>query len=214
VKAGLPRRLLFEVTVTCPRLDGAWDLPLEQWPSANRLPPLGLLDGEQAFADVYLSWNAAGLFIAVRVPKAGPPVINRQRPEGGDSLQVWLDTRPDIAGSRATEYCHRFVVLPGGAGPRRDRPSLLAARIPRSRSRPARHLDGHAPVRIQVSEQHYCLIACLGSQMLGDFRPHAGAVLGFNYMVTDVPRGRQTWSSGPPLPFDRDRRLWARIALV
>jgi len=214
VRASLPLRLLFEVTAICPRLDSAWDMPLTQWPAESRLPDLCAVDAEQPFAAVHVSWNTDGLFVGVRVPKQGPVVVNRQRPESGDCLQVWVDTRPDTASHRASRHCHRFVLLPRGSGPNKDEPTATMAWIARAYDQATRCAPAEIPVRVEVGEGSYALVACLSTRILAGFSPHPGVLLGFNYLVTDVPLGRQTWSSGPPLPFDRDPRLWGRIRLA
>ena len=65
----IPVRSFFAVATDCPKLETTSFMKrrLTGWPEANRLPDLQALEGQAAFADVYLGWRDDGLYLGVHV---------------------------------------------------------------------------------------------------------------------------------------------------
>jgi len=49
---------------------------------------------------------------------------------------------------------------------------------------------------------------------LTGFDPQEHPRLGFNYAIIDRELGVETFSAGPPLPYDEDPSLWATLEMV
>ena len=62
------------------------------------------------WAEVRLGWNTEGLGITVIADGVSPQQLTERRPEGFAVAQFWVDTRDTRNVSRATRFCHRFVV--------------------------------------------------------------------------------------------------------
>jgi hypothetical protein len=209
--------MLFRPVVLCPRMPEGWavDGDLREWESLEPLPPLQELDGEQPFARVWLAWSPAGLHIAEHCDKpVGPVTCNPWRPDSGDGLQVWVDTRATQDVHRATRFCHHFVLLPRGRGRDWGRAVAWQGPIRRARERAPICQPEDIAVAAQVREGFYALEALLPVHVLHGFEPRPGARLGFNFYVHDIPGGKQVWAAPRDLPFDTDPSLWATVELV
>ncbi len=53
--------------------------------------------------------------------------------DSSDGLRVWIDTRDTHNIHRASRFCHQFVFLPTGGGPRLDQPVAEQTLINRAR---------------------------------------------------------------------------------
>ncbi len=205
-----PSRLLFEVAADCPYVDRPFSLAPSEWGPA--LPPLSELDGTVPFAEVYVAWNEQGLYVAAQIPKDGPLVGNRRRPASGDGMQLWVDTRPEQSGYRATQYCHHFVILPRVPGS--DEPLAWQQNIRRAWGRPPLCNPEEIKVEMQRAEGYYLLRVGLDTEVLNGFPLQADQQIGFNYLVHDTAAGRQLWSCPPQVPYDRNPPFWGRLRLV
>ncbi len=141
----LPTRFLFRFSATCRYRDPLWTPEGAGLDESYRLPRLLELEERVAWAEVRAAWSEAGLAFAVHVHgKKQPPWCRDSRPDDSDSLQIWIDTRDVHNVHRAGRFCHRFVFLPCGGGPRLDRP--LAGTLPINRC-------GSCTIRLS---QNYC----------------------------------------------------------
>ena len=67
----LPQRTFFEFIYTCPyaaelpKIDGN----LREWDEHALVPDLMGVEGQDAFADVYMSWHDSGLYFGIQVKK-------------------------------------------------------------------------------------------------------------------------------------------------
>src|SRR4029077_6804481 len=68
------------------------------------------LENSPRWAEVRLGWNNQGLGITVLSDAGSPQQLTERRPEGFAVAQFWIDTRDSRNVSRATRFCHRFVV--------------------------------------------------------------------------------------------------------
>jgi hypothetical protein len=133
----VPNRFLVRVAHPCPYVkdvpapDGADHLV--ELPDAARLDTFAALDGKADFADVRLAWNEFGLAVQATVTgKLQAPTGDAARPWASDGLTLWLDTRGDRTGHRATRTCHQFHLLPAGGGPDQEDPAFTQTKINRA----------------------------------------------------------------------------------
>ena len=211
----LPTRFLFRFSAPCRYRDPLWSDDGAQLDESYRLIGLAELDEPAAWADVRAAWSEAGVALWVRVRgKSQPPWCRESRPEDSDSLQAWIDTRDVHNVHRASRFCHRFVFLPGGAGPRLTEPVALSLPINR-----ARELSNPTPpkalrARCEVQSGGYILEAFIAAEALTGFDPADHPRLGFTYAVIDREMGEQTFAIGSPMPYREDPSLWATLELV
>jgi hypothetical protein len=69
-------------------------------------------------------------------------------------------------------------------------------------------------VHAQQRSDGYVLHAFIPAEALTGFDPQEHPRLGFNYAIIDRELGVQTFSAGPPLPYDEDPSLWATLEMV
>ena len=108
-----------------------------------------LEDGPR-FADFRMGWNETGIFVWLRTAgKQQSPWCRESRVEDSDGLSIWIDTRDTQSVHRATRFCHRFVLLPQGAGRLMDEPIAAPATIARAKELPKPVQPGAISVRSQ-----------------------------------------------------------------
>ena len=116
----IPYRFLVRVKYSCPHVASMPDDDAEcliDLPESARLDAFADIDAAPKFADVRLAWNQAGLGLQVEVRgKENPPIGDPDRLRQSDGLTLWIDTRSDRSGHRATRTCHQFHFLPAGGG--------------------------------------------------------------------------------------------------
>jgi hypothetical protein len=211
----LPARFLFRFTLPCYYCAKPWSAKGAGLEERHRLVGLAELEGQPAWAEVRAAWSEEGLAFAVRVQgKRQPPWRNEGRPEESDGFQVWIDTRDVHNVHRAGRFCHRFLFLPGGEGPK---PAPAAAEpLPIHRAKePARPVArGLLMVRSGCRPDGYLLEAFVPAEVLLGFNPAEHPRLGFTYAVFDREFGRQTLTAGSPMPYQEDPSLWATLELT
>jgi len=129
-------------------------------------------------------------------------------------LQVWIDTRNTQNIHRAGRFCHRFALLPIGAGRNLGEPVISLLAINRAKESP-REIDIRA-LKIKADKRlgGYTLQAFIGSEALTGYSPVDQPSLGFYYALADRELGPQTFSVGPEFPFDEDPSLWGTLELT
>jgi hypothetical protein len=231
-RALIAPRYLFRWSVAVPYFEPLWPPPgdpsLPQLDESYRLVALGELDGQRQFADVRMAWSDAGLLWTVQVDgKSGRPWCHESRLADSDGLQVWIDTRATTNVHRASKFCHRFVFMPAGGGPRADQPvgdQLLIHRA-RENAQPVR--PRQLKIRASVSADSYQLAALVPAAALGGYDPAQAAPaesiggsapraprLGFTYAVRDRQWGLQTFATGADFPYEEDPSCWAEVELA
>jgi hypothetical protein len=232
-------RFLFRWSVEVPYSKSVW--PLAKEPSMPRLDEshqllaLGQLDGERQFADVRMAWTPLGLLWTVQIDgKTERPWCRESRLDDSDGLQVWVDTRATTDIHRASRFCHRFVFLPAGGGPKADRPVADQLLINRARENAQPIRPRQLQVRSQVTSEGYKMVAFVPAEALGGYdsqqapepprqekntkspegsRPNRPK-LGFTYAIRDQQLGLQTFATGPEFPYEEDPSCWAEVELV
>ena len=214
----VPNRFLVRLLYACPYVK---DMPrddeesLIELPDAARLDPFADLDNAPQFADVRLGWNETGLGLAVVVKgKENPPIGDAARPRQSDGITLWIDTRGDRTGHRATRTCHQFHFLAAGGGPDKDEPAFVQSKIHRALQDAPLVTSNDVPFRHERIKGGYRIEAFLSANVLTGFDPEQYPRLGVFYAVRDFEKGEQTPGADSDFPFAEDPSLWASLELV
>ena len=211
----LPARAFFRYSVPIApkpsrlRIDGR----LAEWSPATRLPDLAALDGRAGFGDVYLAWEQGGLYVGLHVPGKANVVSHRQRPSNADALLLWIDTRDVRDIHRASRFCHHFIALPRGGGPKRQGATAWQAGIRRARERAPICDPKKLKVASAVAADSYSMELAIPAAALHGFDPTECPRLGFTYLLCDHEHGRQSWSAPMRMSFWHDPSTWATVEL-
>lgn len=214
----IPHRFLFRVAYPCRYVKG---IPHEK---GDRLLDLGeecridnfaAMDDARNYADVRLGWNELGVGVQVEVKgKDQPPQGDATRPRGSDGITVWIDTRDARTSHRASRYCHQFHVLPAAAGPERDQPIVVQAKINRALQDAPPCPSSAVPLACRQKAGGYVAEAFLPATCLNGFDPEQNPRMGFYYAVRDAELGDQVLSVGADFPYREDPTLWSVLELV
>ena len=214
----LPQAFWFRFAFPCARVE---DIPrvkssggLLELPGDCSLPDLKQLDNESRWAEVRLGWNMQGLAITVIASGVSPQQLTERRPEGFAVAQFWIDTRDTRDVSRATRFCHRFVV-------RIDRGSSRGQLQTQVTQRPIARATADAPiarcddvsVRVELNRSGWLLELFLPSRLLNGFDPDTNRRLGFAYQIADHVREDQILGAGREFPVGDNPSLWATLEL-
>jgi hypothetical protein len=214
----IPNRFLFRFKYDCPRVA---TMPLDEedrlleLPESARLDPVAGLDGAPRFADVRLGWNDAGLGLSVEVKgKDQQPLGDPDRPRQSDGATLWIDTRADRSGHRASKTCHQFHFLAAGGGSERDEPLFLQTKIHRALQDAPLVSSADVPFRVERTKHGYRIEAFLSANALHGWDPEQYARLGIYYAIRDCELGEQTPGVGSEFPFAEDPSLWQSLDLI
>ncbi len=211
----IPARSLFRFSAACRYRSPLYEAKKSELAEEYCLPTLCELEGHRPYADVRVAWSEQGFLASVKVAgKRRPPFCEERRLTESDGLQLWIDTRDTHNIHRASRFCHRFVCLPFGGGPKRNEPLVdqLLINLARENARPIR--PGDLRCRSEQRVDGYWLEVWLPSQTLTGFDPQEHPRLGFTYAVLDQELGEQTFSAGGEFPYDEDPSLWGTLELV
>jgi len=214
----LPNRFLVRLMYACPYVK---DIPLDDeetlidLPEAARLDSFADLDDAPNFADVRLGWNETGLGLTVEVKgKESYPIGDADRPRQSDGVTVWIDTRGDRTGHRASRTCHQFHFLAAGGGPQKDEPAFVQTKIHRALQDAPLATSADVPFRFERLKGGYRIEAFLSASVLAGFDPDQHPRLGVFYALRDFEKGEQTAGADSDFPFAEDPSLWASMELV
>lgn len=214
----VPNRFLVRLLYACPYVNdmpGDGDESLIELPEVARLDSFADLDGAPQFADVRLGWNESGLGLAVNVKgKDNPPIGDVARPRQSDGVTLWIDTRGDRTGHRATRTCHQFHFLAAGGGSDKDEPSFVQIKIHRALQDAPIATANDVPFRYERIKGGYRIEAFLSANVLNGFDPDQYPRLGVFYAVRDFEKGEQTPGADSDFPFAEDPSLWTSLDLV
>lgn len=202
----------FEVRIRKENLD--WTSKGLSLPEACRLPSFGALSGGPIFADFRMAWSVDGIGFDLRVAgKRQMPWCRDTRLDESDGLQVWIDTRNSPNIHRATQHCHRFLWLPSGGGPRRDK--LVAALVPIHRAKANPKPVSREQLMIHAVPRHdgYEMSGLIPASCLTGYDPIDQSQIGFYYLVNDRELGQQTLTLGDGFPVAEDPSLWGEASL-
>ena len=205
---------LFRFSVPCLYRRSIWTDAGIQLQPRFRIPSFGEVEGKKLFADVRAAWNGKGLSFTLRVTgKTQTCWCRAERLEDSDGLNLWIDTRDTKNIHRASRYCHHFVFLPFGDGPKQESPIARMAPINRARDNPKTIPGGVLGVRSERLADGYLLQAHVPATALTGYDPGEYPRLGFSYAVVDRELGWQTFTVGPEFPFTEDPSLWGSLEL-
>ena len=206
---------LFHFSVPCEYRKRLWGKKGIQLNPNYRIPSFGELEAKPLFADFRAAWSENGLAFTVRVQgKKQTPWCRLTRLEDSDRLEVWIDTRDTHNIHRAGRFCHRFVFLPFGLGPRADQPIARMLDIPRAKENPKPIAPESLAVRSEKRSDGYLLEAHVPAEALTGFDTEEHSRLGFSYAIVDRELGWQTFSVGPEFPILEDPSLWGTLELA
>lgn len=213
----VPPRFLFRWSFTARKLA---NLPrssgrLLDLPDDCLLPSLSELEQRRDFATVKLAWNDGGLALSVEVKgRSERPQFVQGENQLPDGIGLWFDTRNTQTVHRATRFCHHFVLLPLGGGPKHTLPVVKALPVARAREDVA--LPDAALVRIQseVSSTGYWVDVWFPAEVFSGFDPGTNDRIGFHYAIHDTELGNQNLAVGSEFPFESDPSLWQTVELV
>lgn len=211
----IPTRMLMNLSLDCRYRESLWPLKDFQLEPEYRLVSLSAIDGNREFADFRIAWNASGLVFSVAVTgRKEPPRCDPNRPDSGEAVQLFIDTRDVHSVHRATRYCHRFAFLPTGAGENKKKAAAVWLPINRARAHPTPVPAGSVAVAVSIADNEYKIAGRLDAAALTGFDPDQFPRLGFNYAIVDHRQGVQTLAVGSPMPTEEDPSLWASLTLV
>jgi hypothetical protein len=214
----LPQAFWFRFAAPCTRVDGIprsnTSSGLLGLPASCALPDLKPLDGGASWAEIRLGWNPEGLGITAIADGVTPQQLAEHRPEGFAAAQFWVDTRDTRNVSRATKFCHRFVVRIDRTGKQGRLEAQVASRpIARAVADAPLGRSDDIPVRVELSRTSWVLELFLSSQVLNGFDPDTNRRLGFAYHIADFVRDDQFLGIGREFPVGENPSLWSTIEL-
>ena len=203
----------FEVRLLQAKLD--WTKRGLELPPACRMPSFGALSGGPIFADLRVAWSTEGIGFTLKVAgKRAMPWCRDTRLDESDGLHLWMDTRNSPNIHRATQHCHRFLWLPAGGGPQRDRPVATIVPINRARANPKTIPSGALLIHAAPKHDGYELSGLIPTKAMTGFDPIDQPRIGFYYAVNDRELGNQSLTLSDRFPVAEDPSLWGEAALV
>lgn len=191
-----------------------WKAAGIELPQECQLPNFHELDKGRSFADFRCAWSPKGLFFDVRVAgKVQHPWCRETRLEDSDHIQIWIDTRDTKNIHRASRFCHRFLLMPSGAGPTNEAPLSTMLKINRAREESRTLNSEKIPVASKLTATGYQLSAFFPATVLSGYDPEDQPRLGFTYSISDRELGWQCFSVGSEFPFAEDPSLWGTLEL-
>jgi hypothetical protein len=213
----VPARFLVRFAYPCkymPNIPKDDDDDLFDLPATCRLDHFPDFDGAKQFADVRLAWNELGLAVQLNVTgKEQAAQGNHERPRQSDGLTLWIDTRGERTGHRATRTCHQLHFLAAGGGSERADAVFVQTKINRASEEAPLHEGGAIALVCQPHRHGYRLAAFVPATVLNGYDPEQQPRLGVFYAVYDHELGEQTLGVSADFPFSDDPSLWATLEL-
>jgi len=183
-------------------------------PASSALPDLGQLEGTASWAQVRVGWNARGLGLVVEADGVSDEQRDPARPEGFADVHFWVDTRDTRDISRASRFCHHFVIRLALRGPRgKLTPEVLQRPIARAVADAPIYRGDLIVAGAGMTKSGWTLALFLHAQALNGFDPDTNRRLGFAYQVSDRVRSDQFLGVGREFPVGENPSLWATLEL-
>jgi len=184
-------------------------------PDSCRVASFGELAGKRNFADVRMAWDKTAIAFTIEVSgKKTLPWCRDSRMEDSDGFHLWIDTRCSPGIHRATQYCHRFLFMPSGGGPRKESPMTGLMPINRARQNPKSPPAGSIQVHVQPRHDGYRMAGRIAAAAMTGFDAAQYPRLGLYYAIVDRELGWQTFSLSEEYPVVEDPSLWGEATLV
>ena len=215
----IPSRFLFRMAIPCLSIDAP--AKKQELPEKYVFPEFGFLEtsaGEptqKSPLEVRGAWHADGLLFQFRVTGKKKPVwCMEHQPMLSDRVELWLDTRDVRNVHRATRFCHRFLLMPGGGGRDGEEPVFHAPPINRAKETPNDIPRGSVSLTTKPVPGGYSLTLWLPSKSLTGYYPDEFPRLGIAWALYDRELGEITLTAGAPFAFQEDPSLWFTMELV
>lgn len=183
-------------------------------PEECLLPSLGELDQQRDFATVKLAWNDDGLGVSVEVSgRSHRPQGLANENDRPDGVWLWVNTRNTQTVHRATRFCHHFLLLPIGGGPKQADPVVRPALVARAREENPLPDAELVQIQSEVTRTGYWLDAWFPKEVFVGFEPETHGQIGFHYLIHDSELGDQTLAVGAEFPYESDPSLWQTVEL-
>jgi hypothetical protein len=212
----VPNKLLFRFEYALPYLEAVTvDGRLDEWPEAARLQDFGGLEGQAAFAQVWMGWNEGGLYLAVRVEgRTRPFECRRSAFWKGDNVRLCTDMRNTGEIKRASRYCQQFYFLPAGGGKDGRLAQGGAAKLHRAMEHAPLPPDDAVKVASERRGKSYTIEAHVPADILQGWDPQEHSRIGLFVIVEDMELGQQPLTVGDELNWHIDPSTWASAILT
>ncbi len=212
----VPLDAFFRLQLALPRLQPLppLDGSLQGWPRAALLPDLSSLHGQGSFGRVLAGWTLDGLAFGVEVDVGHDLRLDPEHPFRSDGIEVWVDTRDSREARKPTRFCHHFLLLPGGHGPR-GRACYVQEMNPGGVKRPEDMADiQRIRAKAEVGRGGYTLEFLLPREVLAGYAPLEATSVALAYRLRSSVYGVQDLAFGEHFPLWRNPSLWlsARLA--
>ncbi len=184
---------------------------------------------DRPFADVYLGWNEKGIGcqIIVNLAKKLPSFQAAESGKMGNRTTLWLDTRGDRSGHRATRTCRKIRLQYKISRAELNNYSPTVSRkksknwtpievlpIPRALQEPKLPNIETISLGTSVQDSQYHVNIFIGKEALIGYDPLENPLLGFYYEIIDEFLGNQTPTVGEEFPYDHDPHFWVNLELL
>lgn len=214
IASQVPKNLSFRYRIACRKVSGTASAKTKL-DESYRLPNFSELEDMKPYADIRMGWAPSGLVVAVEVTGKSKSLWCRESAIlESDGVQVWIDTRDTHNIHRATKFCHWFIAMATGGGPKKDQPIGNMLKINRSREDSPTLNRQKVTVDAKVTKNGYQLTLFIPAKALNGWDAEEQRHLGFNIAVIDSEKGWQTLAIGPELPISEDPSLWQTLQLV
>ncbi len=184
-------------------------------PEHCRIASFGELSGKRNFADVRMAWDQSAIaFVAEVSGKKTAPWCRDSRMEDSDGFHLWIDTRCSPGIHRATQYCHRFLFMPSGGGPRRESPMTALMPINRARQNPKPPPPSSIQLHVQPRHDGYRMAGRIAAAAMTGFDAIQYPRIGLFFTVIDRELGWQTFTLSQEYPVVEDPSLWGEASLI
>jgi len=216
-RALLPQAFWFRLAVTAPRIDAMPRMEgtrLLELPASSALPDFAQLEGGASWAQVRAGWNALGLGLMVVAAGVSDEQRDASRPEGFAEVHFWVDTRDTRDVSRATRFCHHFMVKLAMRGSRgKLTPEVFQRPIARAVADAPIYRGDQILAGAEITKSGWVLELFLPASALHGFDADTNRRLGFAYQITDRVRPDQFLGIGREFPVGENPSLWATLEL-
>ncbi len=211
----VPRRSFFDFAFLClhraepPKIDGN----LRDWSAEEMLPDLMGVEDETQFANLFASWDDSGLYFGFEISRKTTYKIKPKEPKKGDCLELWIDTRDLKDSHRANRYCHRFYFLPGGRGSDGKKPIGRQTHIDGAREQSPPCPEDAIEIGLRRLKRSCQMEIKIPAAGLNGFQPREFRRIGFNYILHDTEKGRQSWTCNGDEDRSNDPSTWGTLEL-
>lgn len=164
---------------------------------------------QENFATVFAAWNPSGLFVLFSVDKPFEEALYPKYRQG-DSVELFVDTRPLTSSRQITAFCHHFVFLPQAVQ------EVSAQEVTKFRGEGNHPLCSPEELEVErtFSKRGYEMWIHIPASCLYGFDPSEFDHVGLSYRINGYRRAPQLFSdSSDHFPLESHPFLWATFTL-